>query len=64
MTKGETLKHEDEKTCHCPYCDCDVTMLFKPLCQGCGAELRFCVQCREPLPQDAQVCPSCGAEAD
>ena len=63
MTKEETLKLEDEKACYCPYCNGDLTMLM-PFCKGCGAELRFCAQCREPLPQDAQVCPNCGAEAD
>jgi hypothetical protein len=64
MTKEETLKPEEEKACYCPYCDCDLTMLLMPFCTGCGAELRFCAQCNQPLPQDAQACPNCGAEAD
>jgi predicted amidophosphoribosyltransferase len=62
MTKEEASKRKDEKACYCPYCDGDMSMSM-PFCKGCGAQLRFCSQCSEPLPQDAQVCPNCGAEA-
>ncbi len=61
--KEEVLEREEEKACQCPYCNGGLTMRM-PFCEGCGAELRFCAQCSEPLPQDAQVCPNCGAEAD
>ena len=64
MTKEETLERKkEERACYCPYCDGDLTMLM-PFCEGCGAELRFCAQCCEPLPKNAQICPNCGAEVD
>ena len=63
MTKEETSRLEKEKACHCPYCDCDMATPM-PFCKGCGAELRLCAQCCQLLPQNAQVCPNCGAEAD
>ncbi|MBC8263554.1 MAG: zinc ribbon domain-containing protein [Anaerolineales bacterium] len=62
MTREEAFELEDEKTCcHCPYCNGSLTTPM-PFCKGCGAELRFCSQCSQPLPKKAQVCPHCGAE--
>jgi RNA polymerase subunit RPABC4/transcription elongation factor Spt4 len=62
MTKDETFELEEE-ICYCPYCDYSMTTPL-PFCSACGAELHFCTQCNEPLPQDAQVCPNCGVETD
>lgn len=63
MTKEETFELEEEAICYCPYCDQSMIMPL-PCCSACGAALRFCARCNEPLPQDTQVCPNCGAEAD
>ena len=63
MTKEEASERKDEKACYCPYCDGDMSMAM-PFCRACGAELRFCTQCSEPLPQNAQVCPHCGAKVE
>jgi DNA-directed RNA polymerase subunit RPC12/RpoP len=52
-----------EEACDCPYCDYRMALPM-PYCSACGAELSLCDQCNEPLPQDAQVCPNCGAETD
>ncbi len=49
-------------TCHCPFCDNTLEMPY-PFCQACGAELRICPVCGQPLPQDAQVCPHCAETA-
>lgn len=53
----------EEEVCYCPYCDASMTMSM-PFCSACGAALRFCSQCNEPLPQDTQICPNCGAEVE
>lgn len=53
----------EEEACYCPYCDASMAMAM-PFCSGCGVVLRFCPQCNEPLPQDAQTCPKCGAEVE
>ena len=57
---------ENEKTdagdCHCPFCDSSLEMPF-PFCQACGAALRYCPVCGQPLAEDVEDCPHC-AEQD
>lgn len=57
--EGPAESKEEEK-CVCPYCNNPTPMSY-PFCQACHAELKFCSECKEVIPQDAQVCPSCGA---
>ncbi len=52
---------EGEKHCVCPYCESSVEE-HDPICRVCGAELDFCPECGEPLPQGAEECPECGAK--
>ncbi len=58
---AERASELEEKACYCPYCEASMEMPL-PFCRACGAVIRFCSQCNEPLPQDAQTCPNCGAE--
>lgn len=51
-------EHQEQHLCRCPFCDNAVRMPY-PFCQACGAELRYCPRCGQPLAQDAQVCPHC-----
>ncbi len=52
-----------EVTCVCPFCE-EVADASAPWCATCQVEVRFCLVCKEPLPQDASECPSCGAECE
>jgi len=62
MAREEVGKETEEKArCVCPFCD-GVMEMPAPWCTGCGAQIRFCVACEEPLPKGATVCPCCGAE--
>lgn len=56
-------KTGEEVKCVCPYCD-GVIEMSAPWCQVCEVEIRFCVACEEPLPRDAMICPSCGAQCE
>ncbi len=51
---------EGEEHCVCPYCESSVEET-DPTCRVCGAELDFCPECGEPLPQEAEECPACTA---
>ncbi len=47
-----------DKDCKCPFCN----EFFKDvlgICTTCGAKLRFCDVCGEPIPQGAEECPHC-----
>ena len=44
----------------CPYCESFLEE-HDPTCRVCGAELDFCPECGEALPQEAEECPECGA---
>lgn len=57
---GET---EEKATCVCPFCE-NVLEMPAPWCAVCGVHIRYCVACEEPLPKDAVICPSCGAECE
>ncbi len=59
--KSRRELEEEEKHCFCPYCESAVEEA-DPACRVCGAELDFCSECGEPLPQDAEECPACGAK--
>jgi hypothetical protein len=62
MTRQEVHDEaEDEATCVCPFCD-SVLEMPAPWCQVCEVEITYCGSCEQPLPQDATVCPNCGAE--
>jgi nitrogen fixation NifU-like protein len=52
---------EEEEHCTCPYCESSVEET-DPTCRFCGAELDFCSECDEPLPEEAEECPECGAK--
>jgi hypothetical protein len=51
----------EKKQCRCPYCDQEIMALDLPYCQACQVEVRYCPQCRKPLPRETDVCPGCGA---
>ena len=58
--KSRRELEEEEKHCFCPYCESSVEET-DPTCRVCGAELDFCAECGEPLPQGADECPACTA---
>ncbi len=62
-TERPALEHEAEKECHCPICDIELPEGVDS-CGGCGAKLRFCGECGEAVPREAQQCPECGAELE
>ena len=62
MAAEDRVNATDEKaTCVCPFCE-EVMDPSAPWCATCEVNVRFCVSCKEPLQQDANVCPDCGAE--
>jgi hypothetical protein len=54
-------KTEEKATCVCPFCE-EAMDPSAPWCATCEVIVRFCEACQEPLPQEATVCPECGAE--
>jgi nitrogen fixation NifU-like protein len=60
IKSGKELE-EEEKHCSCPYCESALEEP-DPTCRVCGAELDFCSECGEALPQGAEGCPECGAK--
>jgi hypothetical protein len=50
------------KVCCCPYCDAEIAEAAFPYCKACEVEVFYCPNCREAIPRDEQVCPSCGAD--
>jgi len=46
--------------CVCPYCDIGLEAPL-PICQLCGAQLRYCSECGTPVKHEDMVCPTCGA---
>jgi hypothetical protein len=53
------ISEKTEKgSCCCPFCDYAMEMPY-PFCQACGVELRYCSECGQPLPKDAETCPHC-----
>ena len=55
----ESVTQEARKgTCCCPFCDSALEMPY-PFCQACGSELRYCPECGQLLPKDAESCPHC-----
>ncbi len=62
--ENETIvsQQKTESGCRCPFCDQSMEMPF-PFCQACGTELRYCPECGQPLPQDANTCSHCTQEA-
>lgn len=64
MAREEIGKENEEMvTCICPFCESMLEMPA-PWCSVCEVEIRLCVACEEPLPQDAILCPNCGAECE
>ncbi len=59
QVKEQETAHEGE--CHCPFCDNALVMPY-PFCEACGAQIEYCSECHQAIPQDAEVCPNCGAE--
>jgi len=55
-------KQKQSKACKCPFCEEFFQDALGGVCQTCGAEIRFCSECGEPLPQGASRCEKCGAE--
>jgi len=53
------VEQPEQESCRCPFCENAVVMPY-PFCQACGAEIRYCPRCRQPLARDAQVCSHCG----
>ncbi len=58
--EGEREPGEREEHFVCPYCESSLEEPG-PICLACGAELDFCPECGEPLPQGTEECPECGA---
>lgn len=54
----ERERIEEKDACHCPFCDHALEMPY-PFCRACGAELRYCPVCGQPLPKDANACSYC-----
>lgn len=54
----ERERIEEKDACHCPFCDHALEMPY-PFCRACGAELRYCPVCGQPLPKDADACSYC-----
>jgi len=50
----------EEEHCVCPHCESFLEE-HDPTCRVCGAELDFCPECGEALPQETEECPECGA---
>ncbi|MFO7996748.1 MAG: hypothetical protein R6U93_06395 [Dehalococcoidia bacterium] len=58
-----TNNHEQLKDrCCCPYCDAEIAAAAFPYCEPCEVEVFYCPKCREAIPRDRQICPSCGAD--
>ncbi|MFO7773288.1 MAG: hypothetical protein R6V59_05055 [Dehalococcoidia bacterium] len=58
-----TNNHEQmKKRCCCPYCDEEMAKAASPYCEACEVEVFYCPICREAMPREEQVCPSCGAD--
>jgi len=47
---------------HCPFCDAELFAMNLPICSTCHAAIVYCPSCKEPLPQHAKKCPSCGTK--
>jgi hypothetical protein len=63
MKQHETQPKQDDQHTHCcvcPYCDINLADPL-PICQICGAKLRYCSECGTPVKKEDTVCPTCGA---
>ena len=49
-----------KKSVACPYCEGPMEG-FEQYCQACHVELSCCAECGEPLKDEADSCPHCGA---
>lgn len=57
-------RKKESTPCRCPFCHEFFKDILGDRCQACGAKLRFCQECGEPLPQDTTTCPKCGAACE
>lgn len=48
----------------CPYCDEEIAEAAFPYCEACGKEIISCPSCKEPVSNDAKVCPNCGVDIE
>jgi len=51
-----------KKEFHCPYCDEEVRQAKLPWCQACGVKLTYCAKCGQPVAEERDTCPHCGAK--
>jgi len=60
--KKQAVANEARLACKCPFCN----EFFKDVpevCTACGANLRFCDECGQPIPQGQEACPACAEKA-
>jgi nitrogen fixation protein NifU and related proteins len=57
--KQQEAPAQGESKCKCPFCEEFFKDALGDQCSGCGANITFCEECGEPLPQGAKECPTC-----
>lgn len=61
--EAKQLAAKAKGECKCPFCDEFFKEALGDHCTACGANLKLCQYCGEPLPHDAEECPNCAEKA-